>query len=111
MSNFSRSQFVRKHVAATRTGVVAAQHRTAAEVGAALLAAGGDAIDAAIATSFAVGVVEPWMSGAAAGGAMTLWREDERKAYTIQFGMHSPVGLDPADYPLVGTGKASDLFA
>lgn len=111
MSNFSRSQFVRKHVAATRTGVVAAQHRTAAEVGAAVLAAGGDAVDAAIATSFALGVVEPWMSGAAGGGAMTLWREDERKAYTIQFGMRSPVGLDPADYPLVGSGKASDLFS
>ena len=111
MSNFSRSQFVRKHVAATRTGIVAAQHRTAAEAGAAVLADGGDAVDAAIATSFALGVVEPWMSGAAGGGAMTIWREDEGKAYTIQFGMRSPAGLDPAHYPLAGNGKFSDLFA
>jgi gamma-glutamyltranspeptidase / glutathione hydrolase len=110
MSNFSRSQIVRKRVTATRGGVMAAQHRVAAEAGAAVLEAGGDAIDAAIATSFAVGVVEPWMSGPAGGGAMTIWREEERKAHTIQFGMRSPAGLDPADYPLDGSGKASDLF-
>ncbi len=110
MNNFSRSQSVRKHVTATRGGVVAAQHRIAAEVGAAVLAAGGDAIDAAIATSFAIGVVEPWMSGAAGGGAMTLWRQAEQRAYTIQFGMRSPAGLDPAHYPLAGNGRASDLF-
>ncbi|WP_274425671.1 gamma-glutamyltransferase family protein [Chelativorans sp. YIM 93263] len=110
MSNFSRTQVIRKHVAKTNNGVVAAQHRVAAEVGAAVLEAGGDAVDAAVATSFAIGVVEPWMSGPAGGGAMTLWREGEQAARTIQFGMRSPAGLDPADYPLSGEGKASDLF-
>jgi len=55
--NFSDSQVVRKTVVPTRGGVVAAQHRRAAEVGAAVLEAGGDAVDAAIATSFALGVV------------------------------------------------------
>ena len=60
--NFSNSQTTRKVVIATKAGVVAAQHRRAAEVGAAVLDAGGDAVDAAIATSFALGVVEPWMS-------------------------------------------------
>ena len=35
MDNFSNSQTVRKQVVATRGGVVAAQHRRAAEVGAA----------------------------------------------------------------------------
>jgi gamma-glutamyltranspeptidase/glutathione hydrolase len=109
--NFSNSQVVRKSVVATRGGVVAAQHRRAAEAGAAVLAAGGDAIDAAIATSFAIGVVEPWMSGPAAGGVMTVWRAKEAKAYAIDYGMRSPRELDPADYPLAGSGKAQDLFA
>jgi gamma-glutamyltranspeptidase / glutathione hydrolase len=110
MSNFSRSQSVRKHVAVTSSGVVAAQHRTAAEVGAAVLADGGDAVDAAVATSFALGAVEPWMSGATGGGAMIIWREEERKACTVLFGMRSPAALDPDNYPLAGNGKSSDLF-
>ena len=107
---FSNSQIVRKPVVATRGGVVAANHRRAAEVGAAVLEAGGDAIDAAIATSFAIGVVEPWMSGPAAGGCMTLWRAAEEKAYVIDYGMRSPAALDPARYPIVG-GHDPELFA
>jgi gamma-glutamyltranspeptidase/glutathione hydrolase len=110
MSNFSRTQLVRKHVIETPGGVVASQHRVAAETGAAVLAAGGDAVDAAVAVSFAVGVMEPWMSGPAGGGAMVVWREGEQKAHSINFGMRSPGGLDPADYPLSGEGKSSDLF-
>jgi gamma-glutamyltranspeptidase / glutathione hydrolase len=107
---FSNSQIVRKPVVATRGGVVAANHRRAAEVGAAILEAGGDAIDAAVATSFAIGVVEPWMSGPAAGGCMTLWRAAEQKAYVIDYGMRSPGALDPAHYPIVG-GHDPELFA
>lgn len=110
IDNFSDSQVVRKTVVATRGGVVAAQHKRAAQAGAAILEAGGDAIDAAVATSFALGVVEPWMSGIAAGGCMALWRADEARAYAIDYGMRAPQALDPADYPLAGTGKASDLF-
>ena len=110
IDNFSNSQTVRKQVIATRGGVVAAQHRRAAEVGAAVLEAGGDAVDAAIATSFAIGVVEPWMSGPAAGGAMVLWRADEARAHVVNFGCRSPRELNPADYPLSGGPKSSDLF-
>ena len=108
--NFSNAQVVRKTVIATEAGVVASQHRKAAEVGAAVLAAGGDAVDAAVATSFALGVVEPWMSGLAAGGCMVLWRADERRAHVVNYGMRSPRELDPKDYPLSGAGRNTDLF-
>lgn len=110
MSNFSQTQHIRKEVAWTEGGVVAAQHRTAAEVGARVLAEGGDAIDAAVATSFALGVVEPWMSGPMGGGMMTLWRARESRAETIEFGMRASAGLDPADYPLEPDRAAADLF-
>lgn len=108
--SLSRSQTTAKIVIETEFGVVAAQHRLAAEAGAQVLAAGGDAVDAAVATSFALGVVEPWMSGPAGGGGLVLWRADEGKAHTLNYGMRSPAGLNVADYPLTGTGRANDLF-
>lgn len=110
MTNFSKTQQIRKDVIWTDGGVVASQHRKAAEAGAAVLAAGGDAMDAAVATSFAVGVVEPWMSGPMGGGMMTLWRAGEQRAETIEFGMRAPRGLKLEDYPLEPERRAGDLF-
>lgn len=109
-NNFSRSQSTRKPVTVTSSGVVAAQHVRAAEIGADILKQGGDAVDAAIAVSFAIGVLEPWMSGPAGGGAMMLWREDEQKAYALSYGMKSPKSLDVAAFPIIGDEVASDLF-
>ncbi len=110
MNSFSRAQSVRKPATVSKGGIVAAQHRLAAEAGAAVLEAGGDAVDAAVAVSFAMGVLEPWMSGPAGGGAMMVWRAEEERATSVFYGMRSPAGLDPADYPLSGAGRASDLF-
>ncbi|MGR3496242.1 gamma-glutamyltransferase [Citreimonas sp.] len=107
--NLSRSMQIRKTVIETEHGVVAAQHRLAAIAGAEVLAAGGDAVDAAVATSFVIGVLEPWMSGPAGGGATMLWRADEG-ALALNHGMRAPAALDPADYPLSGQGAAGDLF-
>lgn len=110
LDNFSTSQQVRKPAVRSGAGIVAAQHIGAARVGARILQQGGDAVDAAIATSLALGVVEPWMSGLAAGGCMVLCRARERKAYVVNFGMRAPAGLDPADYQLSGEAISSDLF-
>ena len=68
----------RKVAVRRRGGVVAAQHRRAAEVGAESLRAGGNAVDAAIATSLALGVLEPWMSGLGGGGCMLVELADGR---------------------------------
>ncbi|MBU2960013.1 gamma-glutamyltransferase [Citreicella sp. C3M06] len=110
MSAMSKTQHVCKHVIETPGGVVASQHRLAAEAGAEVLRAGGDAVDAAVATSFTIGVLEPWMSGPAGGGAAVHWRADTGEAVAINFGMRSPKGLNVGDYPLSGDGKAGDLF-
>ncbi len=110
MSALSKTQQTLKHVIETSGGVVASQHRQAAEAGAEVLRAGGDAVDAAVATSFVVGVLEPWMSGPAGGGAAVHWRAETGEAVAINFGMRSPQNLNVADYPLSGDGKAGDLF-
>jgi gamma-glutamyltranspeptidase/glutathione hydrolase len=110
MDNFSGSLRFTKPALRSEYGIVAAQHRRAAEVGAAVLGRGGDAVDAAIATSFALGVLEPWMSGLGGGGAMVLYRAADARYTVIDFGMRAPASLDPADYPLTGEGVALDLF-
>ena len=110
MDNFSASQLITKPAVQSRQGIVAAQHRRAAEVGAAILERGGDAVDAVIATSFALGVLEPWMSGIGGGGAMVLYRAAQARYEVIDFGMRSPASLRIADYPLTGAGVSSDLF-
>jgi len=107
---FSNLQQFRKPAVASKGGIVAAQSRKAAEIGAAILADGGDCVDAAVATSFALGVLEPWMSGIGGGGAMVLYRAREDKYEVIDFGMRAPLGLRREDYPLTGEGAASDLF-
>ncbi len=95
MDNFSASLRLRKPAVHSELGVVAAQHRRAAEVGADVLRQGGDAADAAIAASFALGVLEPWMSGLGGGGAMVLYRAAEQRYVVIDFGMRAPASLDP----------------
>jgi gamma-glutamyltranspeptidase/glutathione hydrolase len=91
-------------------GVVAAQSRRAAEIGVGVLSCGGDCIDAVIATGFALGVLEPWMSGVGGGGAMVLYRAKEDRYEVIDYGMRAPFGLRVEDFPLIGEGAASDIF-
>src|SRR5882672_4600573 len=107
---FSNAQQIRKPAVTSKGGIVAAQSRKAAEVGAAVLAAGGDCVDAVIATTFALGVLEPWMSGVGGGGAMVLYRAREDCTEVIDYGMRGPGSLRVEDYPLTGDGAASDLF-
>jgi gamma-glutamyltranspeptidase/glutathione hydrolase len=107
---FSNTQQVRKPAVVSKAGIVAAHSRKAAEVGAEVLAAGGDCVDAVIATTFALGVLEPWMSGVGGGGAMVLYRARENRYEVIDYGMRAPGSLRAEDYPLAGDGAASDIF-
>jgi gamma-glutamyltranspeptidase / glutathione hydrolase len=99
---------IRKDVVNARGGLVAAQHMAAAEVGADVLAAGGNAVDAALATSLALAVLEPWMSGLGGGGVMMIAKAGGA-ADAIDFGMVAPARLDRAAYPLV-EGRDDELF-
>jgi gamma-glutamyltranspeptidase/glutathione hydrolase len=74
--------FTRKEVIA-KNGMVVAKHRLAAEAGINVLKKGGNAVDAAVATSFAIGVVEPWYSGIAGLGYMTLYLSDTKESVFV----------------------------
>ena len=106
---FVETWSVRKPAVEGADGVVASQHHAASEIGAAVLRAGGNAVDAALATGFAVSTLEPWMSGIGGGGSMLVHLAKTGETWCVEFGMVAPRRLDPADYPLV-KGSDSDLF-
>lgn len=56
-------------------GAIAAPDRYGAETGAAILAQGGNAVDAAVATAFTLAVTYPEAGNLGGGGFMTLWIE------------------------------------
>ncbi|KAA5607411.1 gamma-glutamyltransferase [Roseospira marina] len=102
---------IRKPVVRSENGgVVCAQHPAAAEAGARVLAAGGNAVDAAIAAGLCVGVVEPWMSGPGGGGLMLAHIAAEDRTVVIDGGMVAPTALDPSAYPVVPGPADRDLF-
>lgn len=79
-------------------GMVAAGHPRTAEVGAAVLREGGNAVDAAIAAVLASWVCEPLLTGPGAGGYM-LVAGSGREPALLDFFVAAPgAGADPDDH-------------
>jgi gamma-glutamyltranspeptidase / glutathione hydrolase len=71
-------------------GMVASAHALASQAGLQMLKAGGNAIDAAVAAAFAVGVVEPNDSGIGGEGVMLIYRADTRQTVAIDYRSAAP---------------------
>ncbi|MBV9248423.1 MAG: gamma-glutamyltransferase, partial [Acetobacteraceae bacterium] len=99
-----------KPSATGRRGMVVSQVRSAAQAGVAVLDAGGNAIDAAVATALALAAVEPWNSGLGGIGFALVHRAGQPRADVVDFGPVAPPGLDPSKFKLTGRMK-QDLFA
>ena len=74
-------------------GMVAASHPDAVAAGVEVLRAGGNAVDAAVATAFALGVTDVSQTGLGGGGALTFYNAKTHKAEQIMFYPRS--GNDP----------------
>ena len=100
-----------KPSATGRRGMVVSQVAAAAEAGVAVLDAGGNAIDAAVATALALAAVEPWNSGLGGIGFALVHRAGESAG---RGGGFRPGGaraaLNPVAFKLTGRMK-QDLFA
>ncbi len=71
-------------------GMVASAHPEASKVGVEIMKIGGNAIDAAVATHFALAVVFPF-AGNIGGGGFAVIRDKNGKAYTIDFREKAPL--------------------
>src|SRR5579872_7481607 len=100
---------IAKPAISSRNGIVVAQSARAAAVGAEILAAGGNAVDAAVATAFALGVFEPWMSGIGGVGFLLYGHAATGRVHVVDFAAVAPAALDPGRYPLA-SGTSAELF-
>lgn len=80
-------------------GMVVAQHPLGARIGAEVLERGGNAVDAAVTTAFALGVLQPLMNGVGGGGVMIL-RLASGETAAVDFGMRAAAGTRPDMYTL-----------
>ena len=109
MSTRSR-WLIDKSEAVSRGAMVTAMHPLAADVGAQILERGGSAIDAAIATAFAIGVVEPFMSGV--GGIAFLVYRDAATGQTVCFDGSSvlPAAIRPEMFELLDPSERTGMY-
>ena len=67
------------------SGAVSCNNELASQAGLDILQAGGNAVDAAVATAFAIGVVEPWLSGIGGCGMMNIYFADTKEFKVIEY--------------------------
>ncbi|HRZ64296.1 MAG TPA: gamma-glutamyltransferase [Spirochaetia bacterium] len=89
-------------------GVVAAAKPEASQVGVDILKKGGNAVDAAIATAFALGVLEPNASGVGGGGFMIIKLANMKEAVVVDFRECAPAASTPDMYKFDEKGKVID---
>ncbi|RKZ26302.1 gamma-glutamyltransferase [bacterium] len=90
-----------------RGGMVVADDPLAARVGVEVLKQGGNAVDAAVATAFALGVVEPEACGLGGGGFMLIYLAKPGKLIGIDYRAIAPRAAKPDMFVVGGPGLSS----
>jgi gamma-glutamyltranspeptidase / glutathione hydrolase len=83
------------HAVAAEHGMVVAQERTAARIGTDILRRGGNAIDAAVATGFAMAVTYPRAGNIGGGGFMVIHSTERHEDVAIDYRETAPAATTP----------------
>ncbi|MBU7582968.1 MAG: gamma-glutamyltransferase [Nostoc sp. TH1S01] len=75
----------------SKKGMVVSAHPLASEAGLLMLRQGGNAVDAAVATTFAISVVEPFSAGIGGGGFLLLHSEKTGEMKALDFRERAPI--------------------
>ena len=89
-----------------RLGMVVSTHRAAAEAGARILRQGGNAIDAAVATAFAVAVAQPFSAGLG-GGMFALVRLEGGEIVALDARETAPAAATPPPGPAANSSSGA----
>ena len=81
-----------------KNGLVSTAHPLASQAALDILKSDGNAVDAAVAAAFTIGVVEPDGSGLGGGGCMVIYLKKENKAYFINFYHCASKEVNEIDY-------------
>ncbi|MCS3498384.1 gamma-glutamyltranspeptidase/glutathione hydrolase [Bradyrhizobium japonicum] len=83
------------HAVPSEHGMVVAQEKMSAQVGADILRRGGNAVDAAVATGFAMAVTYPRAGNIGGGGFMVIHSAERNEDITIDYRETAPAATTP----------------
>ena len=86
------------HPVLSRRGIVSAEDALAAQIGRDILAKGGNAVDAAVATGFALAVTHPDAGNLGGGGFMLVYLSDSQDTMAIDFREVAPAAASRGMY-------------
>lgn len=90
---YDRDARFHPELAPAERGMVVSQDKLASVVGAEILAAGGNAVDAAVATGFALAVTFPQAGNLGGGGFMLVHIAEEDKTYALDYREIAPLSF------------------
>jgi gamma-glutamyltranspeptidase/glutathione hydrolase len=101
----SEPQPLRSPVAVGSGGAVSSVNPYASQAGIDVLKAGGNAVDAAVATAAALGVVEPYSAGIGGGGYFVYYNARTGKVQTLDGRETAPSAMKPDTFLDPATGR------
>ncbi|MGC9504776.1 gamma-glutamyltransferase [Baaleninema sp.] len=82
----------------SETAMVVSAHPLASEAGREMLERGGNAVDAAVATTFAISVVEPFSAGIGGGGFLLRYDAETQQVTSLDFRERAPLAATETMY-------------